>query len=154
MNILPIALRKLLPLYLVIELIFVVGIIFYSLPLYIVYMGQNISDFSLKGNVLGIVPTNQYQSGIASWYGSYFHGLPTASTEPYDMYALTAAHKTLPLGTSVKVTNIENRKSVIVRINDRGPFVGERIIDLSWEAARQLNIIDRGLVSVVVEIIE
>lgn len=100
------------------------------------------------------IPPNQYQAGIASWYGSYFQGRLTASTEPYNMYALTAAHKTLPLGTKVKITNVENRESVIVRINDRGPYVAERIIDLSYEAARQLGVIEHGLAAVVLEIVE
>lgn len=100
------------------------------------------------------IPPNQYQVGTASWYGVYFQGRPTASTEPYNMYALTAAHKTLPLGTKVTVTNVDNRKSVVVRINDRGPFVGDRIIDLSFEAARQLDVVDKGLAVVILEIVE
>lgn len=100
------------------------------------------------------IPPNQYQIGTASWYGSYFQGRPTASTEPYNMYDLTAAHKTLPLGTQVKITNIENRKEVVVRINDRGPYVGERIIDLSWEAASQLGVVHQGLAMVIIEIVE
>src|SRR5215468_11205389 len=70
-----------------------------------------------------------YQVGTASWYGSYFHGKETASGEPYNMYDLTAAHPTLPLGTYVKVTNLRNRRAVVVRINDRGPIVSDRIID-------------------------
>ncbi|MGH7866343.1 MAG: septal ring lytic transglycosylase RlpA family protein, partial [Candidatus Dormibacteraceae bacterium] len=77
-----------------------------------------------------------YQVGTASWYGEYFQGKPTASGEPYDMHDLTAAHPTLPLGTFVKVTNLRNGKAVVVRINDRGPVVDGRIIDLSSNAAR------------------
>jgi len=100
------------------------------------------------------IPPNQYQAGTASWYGAYFQGRPTASTEPYNMYALTAAHKTLPLGTKVKITNVENRKQVVVRINDRGPYVAERVIDLSFEAARQLGVVERGLATVILEIVE
>jgi rare lipoprotein A len=78
--------------------------------------------------------------GIASFYGKEFHGRKTASGETYDMYKLTAAHRTLPFGTRVRVINLLNDKSVVVRINDRGPFKRERIIDLSFEAARRLGI--------------
>jgi len=78
--------------------------------------------------------------GIASYYGKKFHGRKTASGEIFDMYKLTAAHKTLPFGTRVLVTNIKNGRSVTVRINDRGPFMKGRIIDLSYEAARRIGI--------------
>lgn len=84
------------------------------------------------------------QAGLASWYGEDFHGRPTSNGEIYDMYAISAAHKTLPLGTYVRVRNLENRKSLIVRINDRGPFVPGRIIDLSYGAARRLNLVGPG----------
>ncbi|MDQ7783593.1 MAG: septal ring lytic transglycosylase RlpA family protein [Desulfomonilaceae bacterium] len=84
------------------------------------------------------------QRGIASWYGPGFHGKKTASGEVYDMHALTAAHSTLPLQTLVQVTNLTNRKSVLVRVNDRGPFVGERVIDLSFSAAQELDIVKPG----------
>ena len=84
------------------------------------------------------------ERGTASWYGKAFHGRKTASGEPYDMYALTAAHKTLPMGTYVRVSNLSNGKTVDVRINDRGPFVRGRIIDLSYEAARQIGLVGRG----------
>jgi rare lipoprotein A len=84
------------------------------------------------------------ERGIASWYGKDFHGLSTAGGEPYDMYALTAAHKTLPIPTWVEVTNVKNGKHVIVKINDRGPFVGNRLIDLSYGAAQALDIIRTG----------
>lgn len=84
------------------------------------------------------------QRGIASWYGTKFHGKRTSSGEPYDMFAMTAAHKTLPLPTYVEVTNLDNGRKVIVKVNDRGPFVSGRIIDLSHTAARKLNIIDSG----------
>ncbi len=83
-----------------------------------------------------------YQVGTASWYGKQFHGRTTASGEDFDMFEFTAAHKTLPLGTFVKVTNLKNRKWIIVRINDRGPYVGSRIMDLSYSAARMLNFRD------------
>ena len=84
--------------------------------------------------------TRPYQVGTASWYGSYFHGKETASGEAFNMYDLTAAHPTLPLGTYVKVTNLRNGRTVVVRVNDRGPVVDGRIIDLSYEAARVLHL--------------
>ena len=84
------------------------------------------------------------EEGIASWYGTKFHGRPTSSQEPYDMYAMTAAHKSLPLPTYARVTNKQNGRSVIVRINDRGPFHDNRIIDLSYAAATKLGIVEKG----------
>lgn len=84
------------------------------------------------------------ERGVASWYGTKFHGRPTSSFEPYDMYAFTAAHKTLPLPTYARVTNLENGRSVTVRINDRGPFHADRLIDLSYAAAVRLGIHIRG----------
>lgn len=100
------------------------------------------------------LPLNQYEIGTASWYGSYFQGRPTASTEPYNMHALTAAHKELPLGTVVRVTNLENKKQVVVRINDRGPYVGERVIDMSYAGARQLGYVGKGVTNVLIEILK
>ena len=84
------------------------------------------------------------ERGVASWYGSDFHGRKTSSGEIYDMYAMTAAHKTLPLGTYVRVRNLHNGKTIDVRINDRGPFVAGRIIDLSYTGAKQLEIVGPG----------
>jgi rare lipoprotein A len=84
------------------------------------------------------------QGGIASWYGRDFHGKKTSNGEIYNMYAMTAAHKTLPLGTYVEVRNRENSRSVVVRINDRGPFVRGRIIDLSYTAAKDIGIVGPG----------
>ncbi len=84
------------------------------------------------------------ERGIASWYGTKFHGKRTSSGESYDMYAMTAAHKTLPLPTYVEVTNLENRRTVILRVNDRGPFHDNRIIDLSYTAAVKLGIVAKG----------
>lgn len=84
------------------------------------------------------------ERGVASWYGTKFHGRLTSSREPYDMHALTAAHKSLPLPTFVKVENLRNGNSVIVRVNDRGPFVTNRIIDLSYAAALRLDMIKDG----------
>lgn len=88
------------------------------------------------------------QTGLASWYGSEEHGKPTASGEPFDMYAITAAHKTLPLGSYVLVENLENKKKLVVRINDRGPFISGRIIDLSYAAAKKIGIDQKGLARV------
>src|SRR5690606_25596328 len=87
---------------------------------------------------------NFVERGIASWYGRDFHRLPTSSGEPYDMYGMTAAHKPRPLPTWVEVTNLENGRQVIVRVNDRGPFVGDRVIDLSYAAAEALDMIRAG----------
>jgi rare lipoprotein A len=89
--------------------------------------------------------------GIASWYGRDFHGRKTSNGEVYNMYSMTGAHKTLPLGTYVKVTRLDNNKSTIVRINDRGPFVRKRIIDLSYKAASMLGMVDEGTSTVVIE---
>lgn len=83
-----------------------------------------------------------YQVGMASWYGKQFHGKTTASGEDFDMFELTAAHRQLPLGTYVKVTNLRNGKWIIVRVNDRGPYVNGRIMDLSYGAARMLSFRD------------
>ncbi len=94
--------------------------------------------------------TGFVEAGIASWYGKDFHGKKTSSGEVYNMHGMTAAHKILPLGTRVMVINPKNGRSVIVRVNDRGPFVGERIIDLSYEAATRLGIAMGGTGRVVV----
>ena len=93
------------------------------------------------------------QSGLASWYGKRYHGQKTSSGETYDMYAMTAAHPTLPIPSYVRVTNVANRKSVVVRINDRGPFKSERVIDLSYVAAYKLGFIQSGQARVEVEAI-
>ena len=95
-----------------------------------------------------------YQVGTASWYGSYFHGRATASGEPYNMYDLTAAHRKLPLGTWVRVTNLGNGRAVIVRINDRGPYVAPRIIDVSYSVARILEFKSQGLQRVRLDVIK
>jgi rare lipoprotein A len=92
--------------------------------------------------------------GIASWYGTKFHGRRTSSGEPYDMYKMTAAHKTLPLPSYVRVTNLENGRRVVVRVNDRGPFHGGRLIDLSYVAARKLGITGNGTAQVEIEAID
>jgi rare lipoprotein A len=95
-----------------------------------------------------------YQIGTASWYGEYFQGKPTASGEPYDMYDLTAAHPTLPLGSWVRVTNLRNGRAVVVRINDRGPVVPGRIIDLSYNTARALQFKSKGLQRVRLDVVK
>lgn len=94
------------------------------------------------------------QEGIASWYGPGFHGNRTSSGETYDMFQMTAAHQTLPLGTKVLVTNLENSRTVEVVINDRGPFVKDRVIDLSYSAAKVLGIVGPGTARVRLEVIE
>jgi rare lipoprotein A len=91
------------------------------------------------------------QRGIASWYGKKFHGRKTSNGETYDMYGISAAHKTLPLGTYVKVYNLDNKKCLTVRINDRGPFIQGRIIDLSYGAARRLGIVNNGTANVFIK---
>ncbi len=95
-----------------------------------------------------------YQVGTASWYGRQFHGKTTASGEPFNMYDLTAAHPKLPLGSWVRVTNLRNGKAVVVKINDRGPIVPDRIIDLSYGAARALQLKAYGVQKVRLDIVE
>jgi rare lipoprotein A len=94
------------------------------------------------------------ESGIASWYGAPYHGQPSASGEIYDQEKLTAAHRTLPFGTRVRVRRPDRGGSVVVRINDRGPFVKSRVIDLSHAAAVQLGMTDGGVALVILEVVE
>ncbi len=94
------------------------------------------------------------ERGVASWYGPGFHELRTSTGEPYDMYAMTAAHRTLPLPTYVRVTNLQNGRSCVVRVNDRGPFVANRIIDLSYTAAAKLDMLRDGTAMVEVRAVE
>ncbi|MGE3787137.1 MAG: septal ring lytic transglycosylase RlpA family protein [Nitrospirales bacterium] len=100
------------------------------------------------------VDTGNTLRGVASWYGPSFHGKLSASGEPYDMWAMTAAHRTLPFGTIVRVKSVETGKAVAVRINDRGPFIRGRIIDLSYAAARELSMIGKGTEEVVLTILQ
>ncbi len=95
-----------------------------------------------------------YQIGTASWYGEYFVGKPTASGEDFDMYDMTAAHPTLPLGSYVRVTNLRNGREVVVKVNDRGPIVPGRIIDLSYGAAQVLQFENRGLQRVRLDLVK
>lgn len=94
-----------------------------------------------------------YQFGVASWYGRFFQGKTTASGQPYDEYAMTCAHRTLPLGSVLRVTNLRNHKSVVVRVNDRGPMPEDRVIDLSYAAAQDLGFSERGIAPVKVEVL-
>ena len=98
--------------------------------------------------------TKPYQVGTASWYGKKFDGKETASGEPYDMYDMTAAHMTLPMGSYVKVTNLRNGKAVVVRVNDRGPIVPGRIIDVSYGAAQVLQMKAHGLQRVRLDLVD
>ncbi len=109
--------------------------------------------YEINGIYYYPIPSAQgfVEEGIASWYGRDFHGKPTANGETYDMYAMTAAHKTLPLGTHVKVERPDNGRSIVVRINDRGPFVKGRIIDLSRTGAQRLDMLRAGTARVRVE---
>lgn len=106
----------------------------------------NRSPYSVLGKSYEVLPTSKgyVERGIASWYGAKFHGYMTSSFEPYDMYAFSAAHKTLPLPSWVRVTNLANGKDVVVRVNDRGPFHQDRIIDLSYAAAARIGIWPAG----------
>ncbi|MBZ5512779.1 MAG: septal ring lytic transglycosylase RlpA family protein [Acidobacteriia bacterium] len=99
-------------------------------------------------------PQKPYQVGTASWYGRYFHGKATASGEPFNMYQFTAAHRHLPLGTMVQVTNLRNGETVVVRVNDRGPMPKSRIIDLSYGAARTIGLSGHGVEPVRLDILE
>ena len=95
-----------------------------------------------------------WERGVASWYGPGFHKVRTSTGEIYDMYAMTAAHKTLPLPAYVRVTNLQNGRSIVVRVNDRGPFVGNRIIDLSYTAAARLDMLRNGTAMVEVRTVD
>ena len=113
----------------------------------------NPSSYSVRGKTYYTLKTNQgfQQKGDASWYGTKFHGRRTSSGETYDMYAMTAAHKTLPIPSYVKVINLDNNKEIVVKVNDRGPFHAGRIIDLSYVAALKLDIVKTGTGRVKIE---
>jgi len=108
------------------------------------------SDLPLRPLVM---PKAELETGEASWYGEEFQGSETANGEIYDLNGLTAAHPTLPFGTTVKVTNLNNRKNILLRINDRGPYVRQRLIDVSWAAAKRLGFVDSGITPVRVEVV-
>lgn len=110
--------------------------------------------FALLASCTSTVPSGRshewrsFQTGKASWYGGKFHGRKTASGERYNQHAMTAAHKKLPFGTYVRVTNLNNGRACVVRINDRGPFVAGRVIDLSAEAAKKIGVHSAGVAPV------
>lgn len=116
----------------------------------------NKNPYTVLGKTYHLLPTAKgyREVGTASWYGTKFHGRSTSNGEPYDMFAMTAAHKTLPIPAYVRVTNLENGRSAIVRVNDRGPFRDGRIIDLSYAAARKLGVYARGTARVEVVAID
>ena len=116
----------------------------------------NHSPYTVLGRTYTVLPSGKgyVERGLASWYGTKFHGRYTSSREPYDMYAMTAAHKRLPLPSYVRVTNLENGRSLIVRVNDRGPFHDGRIIDLSYSAAIRLGVHAKGTARVEVRAID
>jgi peptidoglycan lytic transglycosylase len=116
----------------------------------------NRSPYTVLGKTYTVLPSSEgyRKRGIASWYGSKFHGRSTSSGEPYDMYLATAAHKRLPLPTYVEVTNLDNGRKMIVKVNDRGPFHKDRIIDLSYAAAIKLGVDETGTARVEVRAID
>jgi rare lipoprotein A len=115
----------------------------------------NSNPYTVLGRTYHLIEdeTDYKERGIASWYGKKFHGRRTSNGEVYDMYAMTAAHKKLPIPSYVRVTNLDNSRTVVVRVNDRGPFHDGRIIDLSYAAAQRLGFVDQGTAPVEVEII-
>lgn len=120
------------------------------------FTAGNKTPYQVFGEVYEVMPDSfgYVDIGVASWYGKKFHGRLTSNGEVYDMYQVTAAHKTLPIPSMVKVTNLDNGKYVVLRINDRGPFHDNRIIDLSYAAAKALGYSDDGLAPVVVEALD
>jgi rare lipoprotein A len=115
----------------------------------------NASRYSVLGKSYTVMAKakNFKQVGMASWYGKQFHGRKTSSGEKFDMYKLTAAHKNLPIPCYARVTNTENGKSVIVKINDRGPFHGSRVMDVSWAAAAKLDMVGKGTAKIKLEVV-
>jgi rare lipoprotein A len=115
----------------------------------------NSNPYTVLGETYHLLPTagGYKRVGTASWYGSKFHGRKTANGEVYDMYGMTAAHRTLPIPAYARVTNLSNQRVIVVRINDRGPFHASRIIDLSYAAALKLGFADRGTTEVEIEVI-
>lgn len=116
--------------------------------LFVLLAGTGCRMWPFGGGLPGV------EEGIASWYGNEYHGRITASGEVFNQEAMTAAHRTFPFGTVVQVTNLKNHRTVVVRINDRGPFVRGRVIDLSRGAARELNMLRDGVVPVRIEVLE
>lgn len=118
--------------------------------------GGNPASYRVLGKSYRVLQSNAgfVQRGGASWYGTKFHGRKTSNGERYDMYAISAAHKTLPIPTYLRVTNVENGRSLTVRVNDRGPFHSDRIIDLSYAAAAKLGYADKGTTQVEIRAID
>ena len=116
---------------------------------------KNVSKFSNNRSLRNKnVKVGDVIRGVSSWYGPNFHGKLTANGEVYDQYGVTAAHKELPLNTIARVTNLDNDKSIILRINDRGPYAKNRILDCSYGAAKKLDFLNQGTANVKIEIIE
>ena len=118
-------------------------------------MAGNRSPYSVLGKIYQVLPTEEgyRERGVASWYGEKFHGHKTSNGEVFDMYQVSAAHKSLPIPSFLQVTNLDNNRSIVVRVNDRGPFHGDRIVDLSYAAALKLGYADRGTARVELEAI-
>lgn len=118
-------------------------------------LAGNRSPYSVLGKTYHVLPTEEgyNERGVASWYGEKFHGHKTSNGEIFDMYLASAAHKSLPIPSFLRVTNLDNNRSIIVRVNDRGPFHGDRLIDLSYGAALQLDYAERGTARVQLEAI-
>ena len=116
-------------------------------------MAGNRSPYTVLGKSYEVLPTEEgyRERGIASWYGEKFHGHKTSNGEVFDMYQVSAAHKSLPIPSFLRVTNLDNNRSIVVRVNDRGPFHGDRIVDLSYAAALKLGYADRGTARVQLE---
>lgn len=116
----------------------------------------NRSPYEVLGKTYHLLPTpiGYVEEGIASWYGTKFHGRRTSNGEVFDMYAMSAAHKTLPIPCYARVTNLENGRTAVVRINDRGPFHSDRLIDLSFAAATKLGYMDKGTARVRIEVLD
>jgi len=115
------------------------------------------SEARLSGSLslprVSVVPSEQHEVGVASWYGEEVEGNQTASGEAFDLNGLTAAHHTLPFGTTIRVTNLRNHKSLLLRVNDRGPHLGKRLLDVSWAAAKRLGFVLTGTTRVRVEVV-
>jgi rare lipoprotein A len=111
------------------------------------------SPVAIELSPLAAIPEGKYQIGVASWYGQAFQGNTTASGEIFDLNGFTAAHLTLPFGTTIRVTNLKNSKNILLRVNDRGPHIGRRLIDVSWAAAKRLGFVHSGTTPVRVEVV-
>jgi rare lipoprotein A len=115
------------------------------------------SEARLSGSLsmprLTVAPSEEHETGLASWYGEEFQGNATANGEIFDLNGLTAAHHTLPFGTTIRVTNLRNHRSTLLRVNDRGPHLGKRLLDVSWAAAQRLGFVHSGTTRVRVEVV-